>query len=116
MPSLAADPPEGAELWHYLQEILLAPHAADALRAMHSLAACLRCFLPELKGIDALVIRDYSHRFTVDEHTFVAIENLHKLTAIAFQLGPALRGAPRRAGAAGSALSRAPAARHRQGS
>ena len=25
------------------------------------------------------MIRDYSHRFTVDEHTFVAIENLHRL-------------------------------------
>ena len=37
--TIAAHPPEGAELWHYLQEILLAPHAADALRAMHSLAA-----------------------------------------------------------------------------
>ena len=35
--------------------------------------------LPEFKGIDSLVIRDYSHRFTVDEHTFVAIENLHAL-------------------------------------
>ncbi len=76
--TIAAHPPEGAELWHYLQEILLAPHAADALRAMHSLGL-LTLLLPELKGIDALVIRDYSHRFTVDEHTFVAIENLHKL-------------------------------------
>ena len=24
------------------------------------------------------MIRDYSHRFTVDEHSFVAIENLHR--------------------------------------
>jgi [protein-PII] uridylyltransferase len=76
--TIAAHPPEGAELWHYLQEILLAPHAADALRTMHSLGL-LTVLLPELKGIDALVIRDYSHRLTVDEHTFVAIENLHKL-------------------------------------
>ena len=30
-------PPRGAELWLYLQETLLQPHAADALRAMHSL-------------------------------------------------------------------------------
>jgi [protein-PII] uridylyltransferase len=35
--------------------------------------------LPELQGIDSLVVRDYSHRYTVDEHTFVAIENLHRL-------------------------------------
>jgi len=78
MPKLAEDPPKGVELWHYLQEILLAPHAANALRAMHSIGL-LTLLLPEFKGIDSLVIRDYSHRFTVDEHTFVAIENLHDL-------------------------------------
>ena len=48
------------------------------LRAMHSLRL-LTLLLPEFQAIDALVIRDYSHRFTVDEHTFVAIENLHAL-------------------------------------
>src|ERR1700722_4186027 len=37
LPALAAMPPRGAELWLYLQETLLQPHAADALRAMHSL-------------------------------------------------------------------------------
>ena len=75
---LGADPPTGSELWHYLQEILIAPHAAEALRAMHS-SRLLTLLLPELEGIDALVIRDYSHRLTVDEHTFLAIDNLHKL-------------------------------------
>ena len=78
LPSLVADRPEGSELWHVLQEILLGPHAADALRAMHSLGV-LTILLPEFGGIDSLVVRDYSHRFTVDEHTFVAIENLHAL-------------------------------------
>jgi [protein-PII] uridylyltransferase len=78
MPRLEEDPPRGVELWHYLQEILLAPHAASALRAMHSIGL-LTLLLPEFKGIDSLVVRDYSHRFTVDEHTFVAIENLHAL-------------------------------------
>jgi [protein-PII] uridylyltransferase len=78
LPSLSADRPEGSELWHVLQEILLGPHAADALRAMHSLRV-LTILLPEFEGIDSLVVRDYSHRFTVDEHTFVAIENLHAL-------------------------------------
>jgi [protein-PII] uridylyltransferase len=78
LPLVAANPPEGAGLWHNLQETLLAPHAADALRAMHSLRL-LTILLPEFEGIDALVVRDYSHRFTVDEHTFVAIENLHLL-------------------------------------
>ncbi|HEY6464988.1 MAG TPA: [protein-PII] uridylyltransferase [Candidatus Acidoferrales bacterium] len=78
MLKLAEDPPKGVELWHYLQEILLAPHAASALRAMHSIGL-LTLLLPEFKGIESLVVRDYSHRFTVDEHTFVAIENVHAL-------------------------------------
>lgn len=78
LPSLAATPPRGAELWIYLQEILLQPHAAEALRAMHALRF-LTLVLPELKGIDALVVRDYYHRFTVDEHSFLAIESLHRL-------------------------------------
>jgi [protein-PII] uridylyltransferase len=77
-PALVESPPRGAHLWHYLQEILVAPHAAEALRTMHSLGM-LTPLLPEFKAIDSLVIRDYSHRFTVDEHSFVAIENLHAL-------------------------------------
>ncbi len=76
--ALAASPPKGAHLWHYLQEILVAPHAAEALRTMHSLRL-LTPLLPEFQAIDSLVIRDYSHRFTVDEHSFVTIENLHAL-------------------------------------
>jgi [protein-PII] uridylyltransferase len=78
LPSLAATPPRGAELWIYLEEILLQPHAADALRAMHALRF-LTLVLPELKGIDALVVRDYYHRFTVDEHSFLAIDSVHRL-------------------------------------
>jgi [protein-PII] uridylyltransferase len=78
LPSLADAPPKGTEMWHLLQEILMAPHAADALREMHSLRL-LKLLFPEFEGIDALVVRDYSHRFTVDEHTFVAIDNLHAL-------------------------------------
>jgi [protein-PII] uridylyltransferase len=78
IPALASMPPRGAELWLYLQETLLQPHAADALRAMHSLRL-LTLLLPELKPIDALVVRDFYHRFTVDEHSFLAIESLHRL-------------------------------------
>jgi [protein-PII] uridylyltransferase len=78
LPSLAATPPRGAELWLYLGEILAQPNAADALRAMHALKL-LTLLLPEIKAIDALVVRDFYHRFTVDEHSFVAIESLHRL-------------------------------------
>ncbi len=78
LPALAATPPRGAELWLYLQETLLQPFAADALRAMQSLRL-LTLLLPELKLIDSLVVRDFYHRFTVDEHSFLAIESLHRL-------------------------------------
>lgn len=78
LPALASTPPRGAELWLYLQETLVQPHAAEALRAMHSLHL-LTLLLPELKAIDSLVVRDFYHRFTVDEHSFLAIESLHWL-------------------------------------
>jgi len=78
LPAMAVTPPRGAELWLYLQETLLQPHAAEALRAMHSLSL-LTLLLPEFKPIDSLVVRDFYHRFTVDEHSILAIESLHRL-------------------------------------
>jgi [protein-PII] uridylyltransferase len=75
--ALAEAPPSGAESWRYLQSVLVEPHAAEALRAMHSLGL-LTILLPELKLIDSLVVRDFYHRFTVDEHSFLAIECLHR--------------------------------------
>ena len=39
----------------------------------------LDLLIPEFHGIDALVIRDAYHRYTVDEHTFVLIDTLHGL-------------------------------------
>ena len=77
LPELARTPPSGAQSWRYLQSILTEPHAAEALRAMHSLGL-LTILLPELKLIDSLVVRDFYHRFTVDEHSFLAIECLHR--------------------------------------
>lgn len=78
IPSMPSEGVAGHSFWVALQEILLAPHAADALREMHHLGL-LKLLLPEFAGIDSLVVRDFSHRYTVDEHTFVAIENLHRL-------------------------------------
>jgi [protein-PII] uridylyltransferase len=77
-PRLAASLPPGPEFWRFLEGILPELHAAEALRAMHSLRL-LTLFLPELSGIDALALRDVSHRFTVDEHTLQTIEILHVL-------------------------------------
>lgn len=63
-----------------LTAILKAPHAGHALRAMHALGV-LNLIVPEFKLIDSLVIRDFYHRYTVDEHTFTAIDNLHRLSS-----------------------------------
>lgn len=77
LPSIADSPPAGPQSWRYLQSILTEPHAADALRSMHSLGL-LTVLLPEFKIVDSLVVRDFYHRFTVDEHSFLAIECLHR--------------------------------------
>ena len=78
LPSLAIHVPEGPYLWNALREVLLGPHAAHALRTMHALGV-LEMLIPEFHGIDALVIRDSYHRYTVDEHTFLTIDNVHQL-------------------------------------
>ncbi len=75
---LAETMPQDQYLWQHLREILALPHAANALRAMHSLNLLTRA-LPEFETTDLLVLRDLYHRYTVDEHTFIAIEVLHRL-------------------------------------
>ena len=65
-------------LWPALHRILALPHAARALRAMHD-TGLLQVLFPEWNTITCLVIPDYYHRYTVDEHTLVAIEKLGEL-------------------------------------
>jgi [protein-PII] uridylyltransferase len=77
LPKIQETPPSGPDAWRYLQSVLTEPNAADGLRSMHSLGL-LTVLLPELKLIDSLVVRDFYHRFTVDEHSFLAIECLHR--------------------------------------
>jgi len=67
-----------AALWPQVRDVLKEPHAARALRAMHDCGA-LQAIFPELREIDALVIRDFYHRYTVDEHTLVAIQSIFDL-------------------------------------
>src|SRR5271170_5998883 len=78
LPLLSAHLEEGPTLWHHLRGILTGFYAGDALRSMHALGV-LELLIPEFHGIDALVIRDAYHRYTVDEHTFVLIDTLHGL-------------------------------------
>jgi [protein-PII] uridylyltransferase len=70
--------PQDVRAWKHLRELLLQPHAAEALRAMHALQL-LGLVLPEIEAIDSLVLRDLYHRYTVDEHTILTIEILHQL-------------------------------------
>ena len=78
LPVLAVQMPEGPFLWNCLREVLLGPWAAHALRTMHALGI-LELLIPEFHGIESLVIRDTWHRYTVDEHTFHVIDNIHRL-------------------------------------
>ena len=80
LPLLSAHLEDGPSLWRSLEAILSGPFAGRALRAMHTLGI-LELVLPEFHGIDALVIRDAYHRYTVDEHTFVVIDTLHGLAS-----------------------------------
>ena len=48
-PALEAVPPKGTELWHVLQEILVAPHAADAV-ARDAFAAAADAAVPGIRG------------------------------------------------------------------
>ena len=81
---LADTMPLDSQLWGHLREILTLPYAADALRAMHSLGL-LTLAIPEFEAIDSLVLRDLYHRYTVDEHSILAIEMLHRLASTAVE-------------------------------
>jgi [protein-PII] uridylyltransferase len=62
-------------LWELVESVLSLPQAPMAVRAMHD-TGLLTAVFPELRHIDCLVIRDFFHRYTVDEHTLVAMQNL----------------------------------------
>jgi [protein-PII] uridylyltransferase len=65
-------------LWPALRAILSQPSASVALRAMQA-TGVLATLMPEWNRIDCLVVRDFYHRYTVDEHTIVAIESLENI-------------------------------------
>jgi [protein-PII] uridylyltransferase len=79
--------------WPELHTILDLPYAAQALRAMHDTGFLLNIF-PELAGIDSLVIRDFYHRYTVDEHTLVAVTSAIELRKKTDQFGELARETP----------------------
>ncbi len=64
--------------WAQWKELLALPHASYGLRAMQECGA-LSAALPEWRNIECLVVRDFYHRYTVDEHTLVAIDSLESI-------------------------------------
>jgi [protein-PII] uridylyltransferase len=62
-------------VWPAFRAILKLPYGGRALRSMHA-CGILEAIYPELKEMEALVIRDFNHRYTVDEHTLVAIQTV----------------------------------------
>jgi [protein-PII] uridylyltransferase len=70
-----AEPAVGWPAW---REMLSQPRAALALHQMQE-AGVLAAAIPEWHTIDSLVVRDFYHRYTVDEHTLVAIGSIDSL-------------------------------------
>jgi len=75
-PKLAAE----GNIWPPLKELLRMPHASRGLRALQA-TGVLGDLIPEWSRIDCLVTRDFYHRYTVDEHTLLAIESLESLAS-----------------------------------
>jgi [protein-PII] uridylyltransferase len=72
-------PPKNTEMpWSSLREILGSDYPGLALRPMQRLGL-LTEILPEFGLIDSLVVRDFYHRYTVDEHSLRTIEHLQEL-------------------------------------
>src|SRR5258708_35085418 len=64
--------------WEMFKEILAGDLPGVALRPMHRLGLLME-ILPEFRAIDSLVVRDFYHRYTVDEHSLRTIEHLQEL-------------------------------------
>ncbi len=66
--------------WAVWRELLSQAHSAIALGEMQE-TGLLAAAIPEWQSIDSLVVRDFYHRYTVDEHTLVAIQAIDDLLA-----------------------------------
>src|SRR5262249_55669612 len=68
-------PAHRSALLHFLHP---KPGLYARLSEMHD-AGLLGQMLPEFKAISFLVVRDFYHKFTVDEHTLLTIRSLERL-------------------------------------
>ena len=75
----------------FLLAILREPKGVAAtLRSMHELGV-LGTYIPEFAKLTCLVQFDFYHKYTVDEHTFLAIENLERLHEVSGFYGEEFR-------------------------
>jgi len=65
--------------WAEWKALLSLPKPSAGMRAMQE-TGILGAVLPEWRYIECLVVRDFYHRYTVDEHTLVAIASLESVT------------------------------------
>ena len=70
--------PPQARWW---REFLSLPSVSAALRSMRS-CGFLAAILPEWERVEHLVVRDFYHHYTVDEHTIVTLESLEVLAGV----------------------------------
>ena len=75
--SLLSNTPPAWRLW---RELLGMPHAALGLQQMQD-TGLMTAVIPEWCTIDSLVVRDFYHRYTVDQHTLVALETIDDVLA-----------------------------------
>jgi [protein-PII] uridylyltransferase len=78
LPGIEAYARSKAPVWPVFAEILKLPYAYRMLTAMHETGVLFALF-PEFELVDCLVIRDFYHRYTVDEHLFRAVRHIHEL-------------------------------------
>jgi [protein-PII] uridylyltransferase len=76
--------------WAPWRDLFSQPHTALALQQMQE-AGVLAAAIPEWEHVDSLVVRDFYHRYTVDEHTFVALGVIDDLLARKNQPAPRFR-------------------------
>jgi [protein-PII] uridylyltransferase len=69
--------------WDDWKALLATDRPSFGLRAMQQ-SGTLTAALPEWRRIEALVVRDFYHRYTVDEHTLVAIASLESIADARF--------------------------------
>jgi [protein-PII] uridylyltransferase len=66
--------------WPAWREFFSQPHVALALREMQE-TGLLTAAIPHWNSLECLVVRDFYHRYTVDEHSIVAVEVVDRLAA-----------------------------------